>query len=127
MTKFNSTYQSEKTTVISSIAKRISRTFLLALVVVCAGGAIVYYLSQINYISEKGFAIRDFEKRIVKLQDENEKLQLRMVELRSMSDLSARMGALSLVPVGEMTYFDTTGKVVAQKREWLTGELVNWW
>jgi len=115
MTKFNSTYQSEKTTVISSIVKRISRTFLLALVAVCAGGAIVYYLSQINYISEKGFAIRDFEKRIVKLQDENEKLQLRMVELRSMSDLSARMGALSLVPVGEMTYFDTTGKVVAQK------------
>lgn len=115
MTKFNSSYQSEKTTVISSIAKKASRTFLLAVVAVAAGGAIVYYLSQINYISEKGFAMRDLEKQITKLQDENEKLQLRMVELRSMSDLSQRMGELSLVPVGEMTYFDTMGKVVAKK------------
>ena len=115
MTKFNSTYQSKKTTVIASVVSKISRTFLLAVVAVSLGGSIVYYLSQINYISEKGFAMRDMEKKISDLRDENEKLQLRMVELRSMSDLSARMGELSLVPVGNMTYFDTTGQVVAKR------------
>ena len=115
MTKYNSTYQSGKKSVISSMAGKISRTFLLVLAATTLGGAIVFYLSQINYISEKGFALRDLEKQISGLQDENEKLQLRMVELRSMSDLSARMGELSLVPVGEMTYFDTTGKVVAKR------------
>lgn len=115
MTKYSCAYEVEKRSFVAPIMRKISQTVLLACLAVLVGGAVAYYLSQINYISEKGFAMRDLEKTINGLRDENEKLELRMVELRSMSDLSARLDKLGLVPVGDMTYLGTAEQVVAVK------------
>lgn len=115
MTKYSCSLKPERSNSIRLMAKRISKTFLVIIGSAVCLGAVVYYLAQVNYISESGFAQRELEQKIDNLRDENEKLQLQTVALKSMSGLSERVQKLGMVPVGDMQYFDTTGQLVAKR------------
>jgi hypothetical protein len=78
-------------------------------------GSIITYLVEVNYIAAKGFQVRDLEKEITLLEEENEKLQVQVVQLKSMTDLSEKVQELGMVPVDKITYFETTGQVVARR------------
>jgi len=91
---------------------RLGRWVILVVLFI---GSIAMYLFEVNSIAVKGFRVRDLEKQIAELRYENEKLQLQAVELKSMTDLSAKVIELEMVPVEEITYLDTTGQVVARR------------
>jgi len=77
--------------------------------------SLVIYLFQVNTIAAKGFHVRELEKQISQVKENNEKLKLQVVEMRSMTDLSERVENLQMVEVDKITYYDTAGQVVARK------------
>lgn len=115
MTCFSQSIRLENNSGIKIQSKRFLRSARWAFLVVLFVGAVATYLFEVNCIAAKGFLVRDLEKQIGDLQYENEKLQLQTVELKSMTDLSAKVMELNMVPVEEITYFDTTGQVVARR------------
>jgi len=81
----------------------------------CVLGSLLLYLSQVNNLASKGFALRDLEKQIQKLQLENEKLGVQVVELKSMNDLNVRVADLKMVPINQVAYMNNADQVVARR------------
>ncbi len=71
------------------------------------------YLVLNNRATEKGFAIRTMEKRIVELQDERQKLDLSVVTDESMDSLDGKIQGLGLVPVTSVDYVNGSSGIVA--------------
>ena len=95
--------------------KKISKTIALIGLGLYLFVAIGAYLTEVNYIATKGFYQRDLEGQIFELQDNNEKLQSRIVEMKSTIDLATKIQGLNMVKVDEIVYFDTTGATVARR------------
>ncbi|MEK7159132.1 MAG: hypothetical protein AAB766_01380 [Patescibacteria group bacterium] len=113
MTKYCQNLKVERSTTVKF--KKFSKTLALiglAMYLVVAIGA---YLSEVNYITTKGFYQRDLESQIAELRDSNEKLQSKVVEMKSTTDLSEKIQGLNMVKVDQITYFDTTGQTVARR------------
>ena len=71
------------------------------------------YLLQINHIAAKGFEIKELEQQIDLVKEENEKLSLRMVELKSAGTIQGKIDMLNMVRVDKISYLNTSGSVVA--------------
>lgn len=91
------------------------RSLLLAVLAVCFVFLTVIYLIEVNYIASRGLQIRELEQRIAYAKEENEKTESQMVEMNSMADLSNKIEALKMVPIDNITYFDTAGQVMARR------------
>ena len=89
----------------------------MLVVLVCAlfVGSCGAYLFAVNTIASKGFEIKALEKMINVAKEDNEKLQLKVVEMTSMTDLQGRIQELGMVPVDQITYYDTAGQVVVRR------------
>lgn len=77
--------------------------FLIALVAA--------YLYQINAIVAKGYEIKEAESGIKDLQKENQKLQIREMELKSMYNIEKSIEALNLVSPSNVSYIELNGPV----------------
>lgn len=95
--------------------KKFSRTLLICGVGLYLAIIVGAYLSEMNYLTTKGFYARNLEKQIAQIQNENEKLQSQAIEMKSMNDLLEKIQGLAMVKVDEITYFDTTGQTVARR------------
>ena len=95
----------------SKAGKPVLGVFLMVMLV----GALSVYLLEVNNIAAKGYEIRDLEKQVTEIQDENEKLSVRVIELKSMDQLNEKVAALDMVPVETMAYYDTLGQVMARR------------
>ncbi|NQT49243.1 hypothetical protein HQ571_00960 [Candidatus Kuenenbacteria bacterium] len=115
MTRFTKSLRPEKNSNLKRKVRKLSKPILLVVLGIFFVGAIGIYLFQINYIAATGFQIRDYEKQISELTYENEKIQMQIIEMKSMTDLSAKVAELNMEPVGQITYYDTSGQVVARK------------
>lgn len=114
MTRFNQSFTPEKNT--SNFARKMrkfSKPVLVLFIAAFVLSAVVFYLLQVNEIATQGFYVRDLEQQISSAKDENAKLQIRMIEMKSMTDLSEKVEQLGMVRVDKMTYYDTSGQVVA--------------
>lgn len=69
-------------------------------------GCICSYLWEINYISEQGYKVKELEKQIAVIKEENEKLGIQLVQAQSMGNLQEKVAALSMVTVSEIVYID---------------------
>ena len=78
-------------------------------------GAIGGYLYEVNRIAAKGFQSRDLEKQIVALQTENEKLQINLIEMQTMPVLTEKIGKLGMVPVDQVTFYDSSSQVFVRR------------
>lgn len=85
--------------------------FFMSLVI----GSLSLYLLQVNAIAAKGFEVRDLERQVNELEEENEKLSVRVVELKAMNGLEEKIAELNMVPIDNMVYYDTAGQVVARR------------
>ena len=72
------------------------------------------YLYQINSIAAKGYEIREIEDQIKELNQENEKLKIKEVELKSMYNIEKSMKDLDLVSSSSISYVEME-KPVAMK------------
>lgn len=114
MTKYSLTKSnlcSAPTGRLSKAKKPIIAVFLLVMLV----GALSIYLLEVNNIAAKGYEIRELESQVNEIQEENEKLAVRVIELKSMNELDEKVAALDMVPVDGMTYYDTIGQVMARR------------
>lgn len=89
----------------------IMGAFLLGLAVFILG---IVYLYQINSIVTKGYDIRDAESQIKDLKQENDKLKIKEVELKSMYNIEKSMEDLDLVSSQTVSYLEME-KPVAMK------------
>ena len=73
------------------------------------------YLLEVNTIAAKGFQIREFEKQVYSLREQNDKLAIEVVEMRSMNNLDEQVSELGMVTVEDILYYDVAGQVVARR------------
>jgi len=83
-----------------------STKFCVVLLAIIFVFSLCSYLWQINYISEKGYKIKDLENQISLLKEENEKLAISLVQMQSMSDLNGKVASLGMVSVNEIVYLN---------------------
>lgn len=95
--------------------KKCSKTIFGVLFVCLFVGALALYLLQVNSIAAKGFEVRELEQQINELEEGNEKLAVRIIELKTMNELEGKVAQLEMVPIDNMAYYDTTGQVVARR------------
>jgi cell division protein FtsL len=114
MTKYSLTKSnlcSAPTGRLSKAKKPILGVFLMVLLV----GALSIYLLEVNNIAAKGYEIRNLEQQVDEIEAENEKLSVRVIELKSMNELDEKVASLDMVPVGDMKYYDSMDQVVARR------------
>ena len=97
-----------------NLSQYFRKSFIILICMLFVGSCFVY-LFAVNTIASKGFEIKELEREINIAKVENEKLQIRMVELRSMGDLQEKIEELDMVPVDQITYLDTSGQVVVRR------------
>lgn len=71
------------------------------------------YLAMNNVAAATGFRIREAERAISALQDEQKKLDLKVVERKAMRNIDAQVGELGLVPVSRVDYLGSGPATVA--------------
>lgn len=100
-------------------AKRASvsgsaRISLVSLVFVVLGFIVfsgAFYLYQVNDMATKGMEIKKVENEIKSLEESNEKLKIKEVELRSMYNIEKEVKDLDLVNTAEISYVEVKGPV----------------
>lgn len=73
------------------------------------------YLSQVNAVTAKGFAIRRLEKEVAELQVKNEKLSLELSSLQALDTVEAKIKMMGLVEVGDVVYLTPMSRGAAKK------------
>lgn len=70
-----------------------------------------FYLFQVNELANKGYEIRDLEKKIQTLEKDNKSMQIKEVELTSMYSIEKATENLGLVNSAEASYVSMSGTV----------------
>lgn len=90
---------------------RIANNFLILLIIVLG----VYYVAGANDITVKGFKLQELKVSMMETEDENNKLELKIMSLGSYNNLSERINELEMVAVGQVEYLSSAGSIVAKK------------
>ena len=75
----------------------------------------VTYLMQINVTATKGYKIKELEKRVTQLTEENKKLNLKHIELQSMANVIEQVPSLNLVVTQDVETITPVGSAVAMR------------
>jgi len=84
---------------------------VVVIVLILAMGTM--YLVQVNRATTKGYQIRDLEKRIQTIEDNNQKTQLEIAEMQSLDSIEKRIEKLGMVQVDRIEYVKVPGTAVA--------------
>jgi hypothetical protein len=71
------------------------------------------YLAMNNVAAATGYRIREMERTISSLQEEQKKLDLKVVERKAMRNIESQVGGLGLIPVSHVEYLGTGSSAVA--------------
>lgn len=80
----------------------------LIIVVLILGG---FYLYQVNKVVSQGFEMKEAENQIQELGNENKKLKIKEVELKSMYNIEKSTENLNLVNADSVSYVEMDGPV----------------
>lgn len=73
------------------------------------------YLAKVNSIAIKGFKIKELEKKISQLKNENKKLEMKIIQLESTGEVEEVIDKFNLVKTTEIEYLRRgTGAVAAR-------------
>ena len=75
----------------------------------------ISYLMQINVTATKGYQIKELEKQISQLTENNKKLNLKHIELQSMANVIEQVPSLNLVVTENIETITPIGGVVAMR------------
>jgi len=73
------------------------------------------YLTQTNVTATEGYQIKDLEKQLTLLQNDNKKLKIDYIQLQSMANIIDKSAKLNLVPAGKVEIISDGGSVMALK------------
>lgn len=85
----------------------------LMMVLIVVGG--IYFIININSLSIKGFILRELKDKVVKLNNENKNIELKIMELESYKNLNQRAEGLEMVKVDKIDYIIVVDEAVAVK------------
>lgn len=71
----------------------------------------IFYLYQVNDLTNKGYEIREIEAQIGELKKENDKNKIKEVELRSMYNIEKTTENLGLIASSDVSYMELNGPV----------------
>jgi hypothetical protein len=75
-----------------------------------------FYLTQTNLTATAGFEIKNWEKEVAKLQEENKKLNLDYIRLQSMDQIVTNAKGLNLVPADNVETLVVVDNTIAMNR-----------
>lgn len=75
----------------------------------------ISYLLCINDLSIKGFEIKDLKKQVQKITDDNQQMEIKIADLKSLDSVYDRAQDLRMVKVDKIEYLTTTETTVAMK------------
>lgn len=75
----------------------------------------ILYLIQIGQVATTGYDITDLQKQARSLEQENERLEFRIAEYRSIKSIEERLARLNLVAADEVVYAAVPGGAVARR------------
>lgn len=93
----------------------ISRQHLAVGVIVLALCCGMAYLLQTNITATQGYQIKDLEQQLADAKDHHDQLQLKYIELQSMTNVAERANDLNLVAASEVAVISPTASVVAKR------------
>ncbi|MBI5077676.1 hypothetical protein HZB94_04835 [Candidatus Falkowbacteria bacterium] len=115
MTKFSSNLNLTKSKDKTKKFRNLSKAVLYLMTITLTISALAVYLVEVNYITTRGFYLKEIEEKIDSAKEEKEKLSLQVVQMKSMSNLSAKIAELNMVPAEKIIYYNSAGQTVAQK------------
>jgi len=119
MTKFSKKFQSQRRARLSKPSLfsklKISRQKLSVALFLCLIITGFAYLAVINSVSTRGFEIKNLEKRVEDLKEENKKLEMKTADLQSMEVIAQASKALDLEPAEKVEYLEVKAPYVALK------------
>lgn len=86
----------------------VTLSFLLV-ALICATS--VFYIFEVNNLATKGYEIKNFETQLDKLKKENEQLNIRAAELKSMYNIEEKTKDLNMVAPKDISYLNLPGDV----------------
>ena len=90
---------------------RILNRVIIFLII--AGG--ISFVLTINDLSIKGFVVRDLKEKTARLENENEDVELKIMELESFEGLSQKVMDMKMVKVDKIDYITVIDEVVVKK------------
>jgi len=82
---------------------------LMLAVLICAAG--VYYIFEVNNLATKGYDIKKMESDLETLKKENEQLNIRAAELKSMHNIEEKTKDLNMTAPKDVSYINLPGNV----------------
>lgn len=73
----------------------------------------IFYVVQINATATKGFEIKNLEKQVEALKEEQRKMEVSVVEKSSLSAIQPRIGKMGMVKVANMEYLNSEDVAMA--------------
>jgi cell division protein FtsL len=92
----------------------LSNTFRVALAVFVLTFGVLYVVCT-SSISTKGYDITDMEKQITNLKRENQKLEFKIAQHRSMQSIQERLEGMDLVSADNIQYKTIIDTTVARR------------
>ena len=86
----------------------VTLNFILV-TIICAIG--FFYIYEVNNLATKGFEIKDLEAQLEKQKKENENLNIRAAELKSMYNIEEKTKNLNMVVPKDISYLNVPGNV----------------
>ncbi|MCK5122753.1 MAG: hypothetical protein KAQ87_01225 [Candidatus Pacebacteria bacterium] len=80
---------------------------------ICVAGLL--YVFQISGVATKGYEIGNYEKTLVELQKENQKMLIEIADLKSMNNLENESEKLSAIDYKDITYITSLSSAVAME------------
>lgn len=92
----------------------LSKTCRLGLVAVIAVLGITY-VTQTSAMSTKGYDINELQREVKVLQRDNQRLEVKIAQYRSMQHIQSSLQNMNLVAAGDITYITPAGNTVARR------------
>jgi len=74
--------------------------------------SIIFYLLQVNVLASQSYQVQDLENKIKKLQEQNNKLEITNIELKSMQHVTDLVQDLGMTQVKQIAYLSISEKTV---------------
>jgi len=85
----------------------------------------LFYLYSINQSAIKGFQIRQIEKEMYQMKDENEALKIKEAQLKSLYNIEQNSQDLNMVEVAQVKYLDDSNSFALNSSSKILPEFKN--
>lgn len=76
----------------------------------------LFFLAQVFQSSTRGYEVSALEKKVKRIKEDNQKLEVRAAELQSLDKIEESVKTINMVPIEEVIYVKSDQNAVAAAR-----------